>query len=276
MGAPDPVRLVELGPGRGTLMADALRAMAVMPGLSEAIDLHLVETSPTLRAAQGTRLQATWHNALAAVPPGAMLLVANEFFDALPIRQFILTGGAWRRRMVGVEGNELVFLGGEPEPGLGLAGKADDIFETSPASAGIVGEIAGRLASHPGAALIVDYGHITPGPGDTLQAVQNHQYAPVLAEPGEADLTAHVDFTALAEAARKAGAAVHGPLAQGAFLNSLGIRERADRLHQNTDPDQQREIAAALLRLTSADAMGELFKVMALSDAGAPPPAGFE
>ncbi len=280
MAAPDPVRLVELGPGRGTLMADALRAMAGMPGLAQAVDLHLVETSPVLMAEQRSRLDGNWHETLAQVPEGPLLLVASEFFDALPIRQYVMTtrdgDEGWHQRLVGVAGGDLVFVCGEPAGDLELAGKAGDIFEASPASVAMVGEIAGRLADNSGAALIIDYGHGAPGLSDTLQAVRGHQYAEVLDEPGEADLTAHVDFAALAEAARGAGAAVHGPVPQGAFLKSLGIRERADRLSKAADPGQRRDIETALQRLTGRDTMGELFRVMALTEAGAPAPAGFE
>ncbi len=276
MGAPDPVRLVELGPGRGTLMADALRTMAVMPELLSAADLHLVEASPLLMAKQRERLQANWCESLAQVPEGPLLLVANEFFDALPIRQFVMTDEGWRQRLVSVENGELRFAGGERATDLKIEAGMGDIFEASPASTAIVREIAGRLAECGGAALIIDYGHSAPGLGDTLQAVRGHQYADVLAEPGEADLTTHVDFAALAEAARSADAGVHGPVAQGAFLTSLGIEERARKLSETADPGQRSDIETALERLTSAGAMGELFKVMALTDRAAPAPAGFE
>lgn len=276
MGAPDPVRLVELGPGRGTLMADALRAMAVVTEFLSAIDLHLVEASPILMAEQRKRLPASWCETLDQVPEGPLLLVANEFFDALPVKQFVMTGDGWRQRMVGVEDGELRFASGEKAADINIAARPGDIFEASPAGMAIIREIAGRLANSGGAALIIDYGHSAPGLGDTLQAVRGHQYADVLEQPGEADLSAHVDFAALAEAASGAGAAVHGPVTQGAFLASLGIEERARKLSKTADPGQRRDIETALERLTSADAMGELFKVTALTDGAAPAPAGFE
>ena len=276
MGAPDPVRLVELGPGRGTLMADALRAMAVMPELLSAADLHLVEASPILMAKQRERLQASWCETLAQVPEGPLLLVANEFFDALPIKQFVMTGEGWCQRMVGIEDGELQFASGEEAADLNIEARSGDIFEASPAGTANIREIAGRLADGGGAALIIDYGHTAPGLGDTLQAVRDHQYADVLEQPGEADLTAHVDFAALAEAARSAGAAVHGPVTQGAFLASLGIEERARKLSKTANPGQKHDIQTALERLTSASAMGKLFKVMALTNKAAPAPVGFE
>ena len=275
MGSPDPVRLVELGPGRGTLMADAMRAMAVVPGLLDAIDLHMVETSPVLMAEQQKRLDASWHETLAQVRKGPTLLVANEFFDALPVQQFMMTDEGWRERCVEDREGELAFVTGAPAVEIAISAEPGDIFEVSPASTAIAGQIASRLANSGGAALIIDYGHIAHGLGDTLQAVRDHQYTDVLEQPGEADLTAHVDFAALREAAIQAGASVHGPVSQGAFLKALGIDERARRLGEAASPDQQRDILTALERLTDAKAMGELFKVMALTGPDAGTPAGF-
>lgn len=275
MGSPNPVKLVELGPGRGTLMTDAIRAMAVMPGLPEAIDLHLVETSPVLLAEQQKRLDASWHPTLAEVAEGPMLLVANEFFDALPIRQFVMSNEGWRERCLGRQGDNLVFVAGELEVDLPVTGEPGDIFETAPAGVAIMEEIATRLRDHDGAALIIDYGHITPGLGDTLQAVRDHKYAEILSQPGEADLTAHVDFSALAKAATEGGVSVHGPVTQGAFLGAMGIEERAERLSRNAKPEQQSDIKSAVARLAGRQAMGGLFKVMALTNSDAPPPPGF-
>lgn len=261
-------------------MTDAMRAMTAVPGFLDAADLHLVETSPVLAAEQQKRLDASWHETLDQVPEGPMLLVANEFFDALPIRQFEMTtregGKSWCERCVSVQGGELAFATGAQAENLKAQGAPGDIFETSPASIAVMEEIAGRMRDDKGSALIIDYGHVAPGLGDTLQAIRDHQYADVLEQPGGADLTAHVDFAALEEAAVKAGAIVHGPLTQGRFLKALGIEERAQKLAKVANPGQRSEMATALKRLTDAAAMGDLFKVMAVTDPNAPQPAGFE
>jgi SAM-dependent MidA family methyltransferase len=273
-----PVHYVELGPGRGTLAADALRAMRAA-GLTP--PLHLVETSPPLRVAQAERLpEARWHDDLSTLPHDApLLIVANEFFDALPIRQFIRTAEGWRERMVAFESGGFVPVAGsvaidEAIP-LHLRGAPiASIVETSAASTAIAGEIARRLASQGGAAIIIDYGHDGTHAGDTLQAVRAHGYADPFATPGASDLTAHIDFTALAEVARAAGLATHGPAPQGAWLGTLGIAARAAALGRAA-PDRVDEIAAAHQRLTGPEAMGRLFRAMALIAPGWPEPAGF-
>lgn len=256
-GRPKGALYVELGPGRGTLAADALRVMRAA-GLDPKV--HLVETSPVLREAQGEAVPgASWHETLAEVPDGPLLLVANEFLDALPVRQF--AGGVERR---------LVIAGG------GLAFDRDgDIVETSPARDRIVADIASRLVARDGAALVIDYGHSKSAPGDTLQAVRGHRFAPVLDHPGEQDLTAHVDFEAVARAAREAGAAVTPVTTQGQWLERLGIAARARALAA-TRPDRAAEIDAARNRLCGPDEMGGLFKVVAIHSPGWPGPAGFE
>ena len=277
--APAPhIRLVELGPGRGTLMADILRVAARQGDFAAAISVHLVETSPLLRAKQaetlgGSGYQADWHHAFSQIPEGPVLVVANEFFDALPIRQFIRRDAAWRERVVGLDAaGELAFGIG---PGL-LAGGPEApeaaILEVSPAGEALAGEIARRIAAAGGAALIVDYGYAAGGPGETLQAVRRHAFVDPLAAPGEADLTAHVDFAALARQAEAAGAAVHGPIAQGEFLLSLGLRERAERLGATAAAFMREPIRAAVERLAGAEGMGELFKVLALTRPGVAPP----
>jgi SAM-dependent MidA family methyltransferase len=254
-GRPAEVRYVELGPGRGTLAADALRVLA-RAGLSPPVDL--VETSPALREAQKRAVpQAGWHDDLAAVPPGPLLLVANEFLDALPVRQQV--GPAERR--VAFDGAALRFA---PE---------GELVETSPARDSAVAAIAARLARDGGTALLIDYGYAHPGRGDTLQAVRGHRFADPLADPGEQDLTAHVDFAAVARAARAAGAGVHGPVRQGEWLERLGIAARADALAA-AHPDRAKEIAAARRRLCNSSEMGALFKVIALTGGGWPAPAG--
>ena len=285
LGAPDPFNLVELGPGRGTLMADALRAGAALPGFAAVARVHLVETSPVLRAAQRDALQhgdVNWHDRIADLPPGPTIAIANEFFDALPIRQFQRGEDGWHERMVGCQDGRLCFLlnpgvmPSAPLPGALQAAPIDAIVEVSPARTAAMAELAHTLVSQGGAALIIDYGHGQSGAGDTLQAMRGHEYADALDAPGQADLTAHVDFQALGEAAHQAGAQTFGPVGQGAFLAQLGIATRADNLLRQATPDQAEEIRAALHRLTGQDQMGQLFKVMAVAAVGSPPPPGFE
>ena len=218
MGRPRPVRLVELGPGRGTLMADALRAATVMPGFRQAIDLHLVETSPTLRARQRQALgdaAPAWHDRFETVPAGPMLLIANEFFDALPVHQFQATAAGWRERLVALEAGGDGFrpaLASAPSPAAALIAPNLDpaglppgsVVEVAPAGIALAGAIGARLTADGGATVIIDYGHAASAAGDTLQAVRGHRRHPVLAEPGAADLTAHVDFAALATPRREA------------------------------------------------------------------------
>ncbi|MEM8752342.1 MAG: SAM-dependent methyltransferase, partial [Pseudomonadota bacterium] len=225
-GRPAPFRLIELGPGRGTLTADLLRAAAAAPGFVEAADLWLVETSPALRAEQAKRLgrRPRWVDRLSDAPAGPTILIANEFFDALPIRQFVMAGGMWRERVVGLDGDRLVYgLKTAPLP-FGPAPEGA-VREVCPLLATIGTEIAARIAVRGGAAIVVDYGYAEPtaAGADTFQAVRGHAYADPLERPGEADLTAHVDFSALARAARMGGAAAAGPVEQGALLAALGI-----------------------------------------------------
>jgi NADH dehydrogenase [ubiquinone] 1 alpha subcomplex assembly factor 7 len=268
LGRPAVVRLVELGPGRGTLMRDMLRAMAVVPGLADAVRVHLVETSPVLRAAQARMLEGcgsepTWHGDVADVPPGPMLLVANEFFDALAIRQFVRQPDGWHERLVGLAGDGRLALGLSPVASQEIPVAAPDgaVLELSPAGVDLMRRIAGRIARHGGGALVVDYGH-AGGFGDTLQAVRRHAFADPLDAPGEADLTAHVDFAALARAAQGAGAVPWGPVPQGALLQALGIAPRAAALARS-DPAGT---ATAVARLTGEgpDGMGRLFKALAV------------
>ena len=290
LGRPAPFTLVELGPGRGTLMADALRAVSgVLPAFAEAARLHLVETSPLLRRRQGealARWRPLWHDHLAEIPEGPLLLLANEFFDALPVRQFQMTGNGWAERLVGLEpdGETLRFVLGGPGGPSALMIPArlrgggippGTVIDIAPAGQSVARELGRRLKTDGGAALIVDYGHTALIPTDTLQAVRHHRPAPVLADPGEADLTTHVDFTALAEAARIGGARAFGPVAQGDLLRTLGIEQRAATLRRAATPDQAADIDAALARLTAPDTMGNLFKALALTGADDWVPAGF-
>jgi NADH dehydrogenase [ubiquinone] 1 alpha subcomplex assembly factor 7 len=290
LGSPNPVTLVELGPGRGTLMADALRATRRVPGFHAALRLALVETSPVLRERQAASLQGYqpfWHDSLAEVPAGPMLLVANEFFDALPVRQFVRSPRGWAERKVGLdETGGLTFIL-EPAP---VAAALHPVFndprippgavaELCPAGIGIAREIGQRLSTAPGAALVIDYGYAGPAIGDTLQALRAHRMVPVLEAPGLADLTTHVDFTALAQAAQQAGAEAHpGPgrtIDQGDWLRAMGIEARATALTRQATAHQADSIAAALTRLTEPGQMGRLFKAIALTSPGFGPAAGF-
>ena len=255
-GAPADAIYAELGPGRGTLASDALR---MMRSAGFAGEVHLVETSPVLRSKQKDALpDAHWHDSVDDLPARPLLLVANEFFDALPIRQHV---GAIERRVT-VAGGGLAF------------DRDGEVIETSPASELAVTAIATCLAARGGAAIIVDYGHERSAPGETLQAVRGHGFAPVLASPGEQDLTAHVDFEMIGNAARAAGAAVTRVMPQGEWLIRLGIEARAQALMRG-NPERADEVQAALERLTGRQAMGQLFKVIAFHGPDWPPPAGF-
>jgi len=276
MGEPDPVVLCELGPGRGTLMADLLRAAAIDAPFRKAVRIHLVETSPALRARQATTLageRPIWHDELAKVPAGPMLLIANEFFDALPIRQFIRRAGAWRERMVGLSGDGFAMVEGPPVTITAPPAQDGAIFERNEKTAAIAAKLGARLAAEGGAALIIDYAHARTAPGDTLQAVRGHARADPLADPGEADITAHVDFEALADAAEPARA--WGPVTQGRFLRALGIEVRTDRLMRG-NPTKAKDIESGCSRLIDAGAMGTLFKALALAHPDLPAPPGFE
>jgi NADH dehydrogenase [ubiquinone] 1 alpha subcomplex assembly factor 7 len=290
MGSPDPFNLVELGPGRGTLMADALRATKVLPGFDDGAAIRLVETSPALRRRQEAALAGrtvTWHDDFGSVPAGPTILLANEFFDALPIHQFVRTGDGWRERVVVVaeEGDETRFalaLNRDRSPSevlipdiLRVTAPAGAVFEVCPAAISLMTAIAERLEQHGGAALVIDYGHTAPGTGETLQAVRRHDFHDVLEAPGSADLTAHVDFAALAAAAHPY-AAVHGPVTQGDFLRSLGIELRAEQLRQRATAAQRHDIDTALHRLIGPAEMGTLFKVLAVCDRDLAAPPGLD
>jgi NADH dehydrogenase [ubiquinone] 1 alpha subcomplex assembly factor 7 len=288
MGSPKPVCLVEFGPGRGSLMRDFLRAAAVVPEFRAALRIELVETSPTLRAKQQQALRETevpvrWVADIGETPHAPLIVVANEFFDALPIHQFQWTGGRWRERVVGLDRAGSLAIGQaiDPLPGalarlLPEPASEGAICEVAPARDALAAEIAGRLARGSGAALILDYGYAAGACGDTLQAVRAHRPAGVLEAPGETDLTAHVDFAALARAMAGAGARVHGPLSQGAFLQGMGLTLRAAALKRIADRRQAQEIDAAVERLAGVADMGRLFQVLAATDPGLPPPHPFE
>ncbi len=276
MGAPKRVALVELGPGRGTLMADALRAAKLVPEFSAAIEVHLVEMSPVLQERQKATLgpsapRITWHQTIETLPGCPLIIIANEFLDALPIRQFIRQGAGWHERMVGLdELGQLVFgLALEAEAAL-AATLAEDgaVLEFAAIAQGIVESLAKKLLKQSGAALFIDYGHVQTGFGDTLQALKAHKPVSLLFNPGEADITAHVDFAALSRVGTKAGLRVQGAATQAEFLAALGIEYRAATLMKAAKSDAQRDtIQVAQQRLTdpAQTGMGTLFKVMALS-----------
>ena len=278
VGSPSRAALVELGPGRGTLMADALRAIGkAAPTFGRALNVHLVETSPTLRQAQADTLKGSapaWHQDIATLPDLPMIVIANEFFDALPIHQLVHQGGRWHERLVGLDGDDLVFgLAAEASIAVGSPRSAPldgTILEYAEQGALIMAELSQRIARHGGAALIVDYGHIDLDVGDTLQAVADHAHVDPLARPGQADITAHVCFETLARIAGEHGIRVDLLTTQGHFLEELGIRQMAANLKRHATPSQAEDIDRALERLTdqAPTAMGSLFKVMALSPRG--------
>ncbi|MGD1878387.1 MAG: class I SAM-dependent methyltransferase [Kiloniellaceae bacterium] len=300
LGRPDPCLLVELGPGRGTLMADALRATRQVPGFHAALQVHLVEISPALRERQREALGAhdvTWLDNVGQIPEAPLLVSANEFFDALPVRQFEQTGsdgaGDWAARVVVLadtakanvgkkDDGKLAFALAAPSPAnralipAPLRGAAKGaVVEICPAALNIAAFLGHRLARQPGAALIIDYGPAESTPGPTLQALRRHRRHEVLDAPGTADLTAHVDFQSLAQSAVAAGCAAHGPVTQGAFLTALGIEVRAAQLAESA-PAAATALTAARRRLPDPAEMGSLFKALALTPRELPPAAGFE
>lgn len=292
LGSPSPFVLAELGPGRGTMMADMLRATSRVPGFAEAAQVVLVEASPRLRQIQAQTLSAypvAWVGTLEALPPGPLVLLANEFIDALPIRQFVRTPEGVAERMVGLDAAGKLAFGLRPGARLDPRGEArlaaaplGAVLEICPLGLSIAEKLGARLVATGGAALLVDYGHAGEreaggGFGDTLQALYRHAFDDVLAHPGEADLTAHVDFVALARAASTAGARAFGPLTQGALLQRLGLDDRAFRLKRAASEADREMVEAARLRLAGSDdgQMGTLFKALALVHPALDMVAGF-
>jgi NADH dehydrogenase [ubiquinone] 1 alpha subcomplex assembly factor 7 len=285
-GRPKRPVLMELGPGRGTLMADMLRALKAAPGFLNEAEIVLVEASPHLRRVQEETLKNTgarlsWRHQFEAEAGRPLFLVANEFFDALPIRQYVKTPRGWCERMVTAKDGTLDFaLAPAPAPAALIpesrAGAPDGgVYETAPAGIALTEAIGAHIAAYGGAALLVDYGYDAVGYGETLQAVEAHAFTSALADPGAADLSAHVDFTALAAAGRRGGAGVHGPVTQGALLTALGIGARAEQLAAR-HPGEAAALRAALARLTEPEAMGTLFKALAFLPAAAAIAPGFE
>ena len=278
LGKPERFRLVEMGPGDGTLMSDLLRAVRLAPDFVAAADLWLVETSGPLKTAQAEKLagaDASWTDSLDGVPGGApVILLANELFDCLPARQFVQTPGGWVERLVGLTPDGVLTFGLAPSEHGAAPEEGALILEVSPAQDALAAGIAARVAADGGAALIIDYGRDKAEFGDTLQALKGHEKVEALAFPGESDLTVHVDFPSLLAAAVEAGAEIAGPMPQGLFLGRLGIQQRAEALIA-ARPDRSMVIGRQLARLVAPDQMGELFKVACIHQPGFEPP-GFE
>ena len=281
MGEPDNIVLAELGPGRGTLMADALRAIKSVPQLKKRISIALIETSPVLREAQADALgsfDVGWFDAIEEVPDAPLILLANEFLDALPIRQYVHRDDGWHERCVGINQGVFAIVDADKPSGLDLppelaVSEAGVIFETRPGVANLIEALAAR--TKPVAALFVDYGHAQTGFGDTLQAVRGHGFADPLGAPGEADLSAHVDFAGLGRQALAAGLKSFGPLPQGEFLLKLGLGMRRDRLLEQANLEQRQAIITGVDRLTDPKIMGDLFKALAITSETVPPPPPF-
>jgi SAM-dependent MidA family methyltransferase len=263
MGSPRQFALVELGPGRGTLMADCLRVLQKAEATAKAAHVHFVEISPVLRDAQVLRVpHATWHDSIASLPALPSIVIANEFFDALPIRQFEWREGrVWERRVI-LEDERLV-LG--LQPSLHAMPPGDGLWEDHGIREALAMALGDHLAKLGGLALVFDYGHWRSSFGDTLQALRNHSACAVTDHPGEADITAHVDFESLARGFAKGGMARAGMMTQGAFLSAMGIEQRTARLAQSLAGDKQKSLIAASERLAHAAEMGQLFKALAVA-----------
>ncbi|MGA3304296.1 MAG: SAM-dependent methyltransferase [Methylovirgula sp.] len=290
IGSPGHLNLIELGPGRGTLMSDVLRAARIVPDFRRALNVHLVEASELLieeqrRTLEEHEVDATWHKDIESLPYGPAIVLANEFFDALPVRHYIKGREGWHERLIGLDANGRLCFGLAPgaETMLNAEAQEGTILEIGLAAQRVMSRLADHIVQNSGAALIIDYGYTAKRAGETLQGVRGHDYADPLAAPGEVDLSAHVDFAALAKAARTSGADVFGPITQGPFLSRLGIAQRAEVLKRKADSAQAALIDAALARLAlpgpSAGAqasMADLFKVLAVTSPGVATPAGFE
>lgn len=279
MGMPKPVRLIELGPGRGTMMADMLRAIRVLPGFYQAVNVDLVEINPALidrqqETLRGAKPPTNWYGRFTEIPDGPAIVLANEYFDALPVHQVVRRQHGWHERVVDISPSGQLEFSASAEPlkhfdlllpPLVRAAPVGAIFEWRPAEE--IMWIARRLRDQGGAALIIDYGHVRSDAGDTFQAISRHSFTDPLRNPGHADLTAHVDFQALALAAEDAGARLHGPVEQGEFLQRLGIETRAATLMSKAPPQVSADIQSALQRLTGTGRgmMGALFKVLGVS-----------
>lgn len=280
IGRPMPVTVAEIGPGRGTLMKDMLRALSrIDSAFTAAAYVAMVETSPRLTEIQKRTLQESaatpeWHQSVDTLPDAPLLIVGNELFDAIPVRQFVRTEKGWRERMVGLgDDRELQFFAGAAslDPALLPYGAENAgygaVIELAPARSALMETISENMASHGGAGLFIDYGYLSPGVGDTLQAMRKHKHEDVLASPGEADLTTHVDFSSLAATAKATGLDAHVST-QGEFLLAMGLLERAGRLGADADNAAREKLRSDVERLVAPEAMGELFKVLAVMPAG--------
>ena len=278
IGQPPLLRLIELGPGRGTMMADALRALRVLPPLYQSLTIHMVEVNPVLREKQRSTLSSvrniTWHDSIDDVLEGPAVIFANEYFDVLPIHQMVKRETGWHERTIELDKNDsLVFAHmSEPTPRFEVllpplvrAAPVGAVFEWRPDKE--IMKVARRVREHDGAAVIIDYGHLRSDAGDTFQAIARHSFTDPLKNPGQADVTAHVDFQALGRAAEDLGARVHGPVTQGEFLKRLGIEARAATLMAKATPEVSADIDGALKRLTDSGrgGMGSMFKVIGIS-----------
>ena len=288
IGSPSLLRLIELGPGHGTMMADALRALRVLPPLYQSLSIHLVEINPVLREKQRATLSGVrniaWHDSIDEVPEGPAVILANEYFDVLPIHQVVKRETGWHERSVEIDDNGKLAFGAAPEPTprfevllppLVRAAPVGAVFEWRPDAEMM--KIATRVRDQDGAALIIDYGHLRSDAGDTFQAIARHSFTDPLKNPGQADVTAHVDFEALLRAAEVVAARVHGPVPQGEFLKRLGIETRAATLMAKASHEVSEDISGALKRLigTGRGGMGSMFKVLAVSEPHLTELAGF-
>jgi SAM-dependent MidA family methyltransferase len=286
--SPPLLRLIEIGPGRGTMMADALRALRVLPPLYQALSIHLVEVNPVLRDKQNAALSGsrniTWHDTIDDVPDGPSVILANEYFDVLPIHQAVKGANGWHERTIELDGDGRLAFGAvaEPIPRFEVllpswvrAAPVGAVFEWRPDTE--VMKIASRVRDQEGAALVIDYGHLRSDAGDTFQAIAGHSFADPLRDPGQADVTAHVDFQALVRATEDLGARVHGPVPQGDFLKRLGIETRAINLMAKATHEVSEDVAGALKRLVGGGrgGMGQMFKVLGISEPNLTTLAGF-
>ncbi len=289
IGSPPLLRLIELGPGRGTMMADAMRALRVLPPLYQALSIHLVEINQVLREKQKSMLSGArdvaWHDSIDDIPDGPAVIFANEYFDVLPIHQMVRRGTGWHERTVDIDASGKLVFGWADEPTprfevllppLVRAAPPGAVFEWRPDAE--IMKIASRVRDQDGAALIIDYGHVRSDAGDTFQAIARHSFTDPLKNPGQADVTAHVDFEALSRAAEDIGARVHGPVTQGEFLRRLGIETRAETLMGKASPEVSEDISSAMKRLVGGGrgGMGSMFKVLAVSEPHLASLAGFE
>jgi NADH dehydrogenase [ubiquinone] 1 alpha subcomplex assembly factor 7 len=286
--SPPLLRLIEIGPGRGTLMADALRALRVLPPLYQALSIHLVEVNPVLREKQKSALSGSrdisWHDSIDDVPDGPSVILANEYFDVLPVHQAVRAENGWHERTVELDDSGRLAFGMASEaiprfevllPSWVRAAPLGAVFEWRPDAE--IMKIASRVRDQDGAALIIDYGHLRSDAGDTFQAIARHSFTDPLKSPGEADVTAHVDFQALLRAADDIGARTHGPVPQGDFLRRLGIENRAVSLMAKASPEIAQDVAGALTRLIGGGrgGMGQMFKVLGISEPSLVTLAGF-